>query len=307
VGARLHQQARDVTLVARGAHLEAIRAGGLRLIDPDGEVALRIPAVGGPEEIQFDPDVVVLLGMKSQDTEAAVARLARVAPSSTAVVCMQNGVANERVALRYFDAVYGMCIVCPAVHLEPGTVEASAAGISGLFDVGRYPRGSDACAEEIARAFTEARCESVARPDIMRWKYRKLLNNLSNVLDALCGPESRDNDVSRRARDEGIACLAAAGIEVVTEAEDKERRGDALQWGSAAARSRPGASTWQSLARGASVETDYLNGEIALLGRLHDVPTPVNRALVELVREVSRAGIGPGSLSIEEVIRRVGG
>jgi 2-dehydropantoate 2-reductase len=140
----------------------------------------------------------------------------------------------------------------------------------------------------------------------MRWKYRKLLNNLSNVMDALCGSQARDSEVTRRASDEGVACLAAAGIDVVSEEEDRERRGAALQFGSAAARSRPGASTWQSLARGAGIETDYLNGEIVLLGRLHGVPTPVNRALVDLAREVSRAGVAPGSLSQDEVMRRVG-
>ncbi len=305
VGARLHQGGHDVTLVARGAHLDAIRAQGLRLVDPGGEVTLRIPVVALPEEIEPGTDLVVLLGMKSQDTEEAVARLARVVSSSTTVVCMQNGVANERVALRHFEDVYGMCIVCPAVHVEPGTVEASADGVTGLFDVGRYPSGSDARADEIAAAFTASRCESVARPDIMRWKYRKLLNNLGNALDALCGPEGRESEMGDRARDEGVACLAAASIEVVSAEEDRERRGDALRWGSPASKSRPGASTWQSLARGAGVETDYLNGEIVLLGRLHSVPTPVNRALVDLVHEASRAGTRPGSMGVADVIDRI--
>ena len=305
VGARLHQGSHDVTLVARGAHLDAIRTDGLRLVDPDGEVALRIPVAAGPEELAFGPDLVVVLAMKSQDTGEAVARLARVAPSTTTVVCMQNGVANERVGLRYFEPVYGMCIVCPAVHVEPGRVEASAAGVTGLFDVGRYPRGSDARADEIADTFTASRCESFARPDIMRWKYRKLLNNLGNALDALCGPEGRESEVGDRARDEGVECLAAANIDVVSAEEDRERRGDALRWGSPASTSRPGASTWQSLARGAGVETDYLNGEIVLLGRLHGVATPVNQALVDLVHQASRAGTRPGSMSVEDVIGRI--
>jgi 2-dehydropantoate 2-reductase len=198
-----------------------------------------------------------------------------------------------------------MCIVCPAVHLEPGRVEASARDVSGLFDVGRYPAGADRVAHEIAEAFTAARCASVARPDIMRWKYRKLLNNLGNALDALAGPEGRASEVGVRAREEGEACLEAAGIDVASEAEDKDRRGDALRWGSPASQSRPGASTWQSLARGASVETPYLNGEIVLLGRLHGVPTPVNEALIDLVRDASHAGTLPGSIPLDEVIRRI--
>src|SRR5262245_50210669 len=245
VGGRLHQDGHDVTLLARGAHLVAFRAGGLRLVDPAGEVTLPLPAVADPGEIEFAPGDVVLLGMKSQDTVDAVAHLAEAASASTLVVCMQNGVANERAALRRFESVYGMCIVCPAVHLEPGKVEAFAGEITGLFDVGGYPNGTDAHVVAIAAAFTSARCESIARDAIMRWKYRKLLNNLSNVLDALCGPEARDNEVSRRAMDEGVACLEAAAIDVVSEADDRARRGEALKWGSAASRSRPGASTWQ--------------------------------------------------------------
>ncbi len=67
-----------------------------------------------------------------------------------------------------------------------------------------------------------------------------------------------------------------------------------LQWGSAASRSRPGASMWQSLARGVSIEADYLNGEIVLLGRLHGVPTPVNAALLDLVKQAAREGITAG-------------
>ena len=114
----------------------------------------------------------------------------------------------------------------------------------------------------------------------MRWKYGKLLNNLGNAVDALCGPDPEARPLQRRAWEEGAACLAAAGIDAVTPEEDAARRGDRFQWGGDAARSRPGASSWQSLARGTgSIEADYLNGEIVLLGRLHGVPTPVNLLL----------------------------
>ena len=72
--------------------------------------------------------------------------------------------------------------------------------------------------------------------------------------------------------------LTAAGIEFVAdEVNDVEARWERLDVQPIAGRERAGSSTRQSLARGtATVETDYLNGEIALLGRLHGVPTPVN-------------------------------
>jgi 2-dehydropantoate 2-reductase len=66
---------------------------------------------------------------------------------------------------------------------------------------------------------------------------------------------------------------------------------------------RPGAgSTWQSLARGAgSIEVDFLNGEITLLGRLHGVPTPANETLQVLADRMAREQQAPGSISPDEV------
>ena len=305
VGARLHEHGHDVVFIARGAHYEAMRGSGLRLQSPEGLVTFPVEVVDDPRHVDFRADDVVVLGMKSQDTHDALVALSAAAPSSTPVVCMQNGVANELAALRFFSPVYGVCIVCPAVHLEPGLVEAYATGTTGLFDIGRFPNGPDDLAERIAAALSSSTCESVARPDIMRWKYRKLVNNLSNAIDALCGPGERYGELNTRARDEGIRCLTAAGIELVTQEEDRERRGEMLQWGGTASQSRPGASMWQSLSRGVSIEADYLNGEIVLLGRLYDVPTPVNAALLELVKRASREGIKPGTFSMDEVIRQV--
>ena len=61
---------------------------------------------------------------------------------------------------------------------------------------------------------------------------------------------------------------------------------------------RPGGSTTQSLARGTgSIETDWLNGEIVLLGRLHGVPTPANGYFLGLGARLVREGRGPGAVA----------
>jgi hypothetical protein len=74
--------------------------------------------------------------------------------------------------------------------------------------------------------------------------------------------------------------LAAAGIDPVSEAEERERRGDILQIGEVPGRPRSGGSTWQSLQRRTgTVESDYLNGEIVSLGREYDVATPANELI----------------------------
>jgi 2-dehydropantoate 2-reductase len=70
---------------------------------------------------------------------------------------------------------------------------------------------------------------------------------------------------------------------------------------------RSGSSTWQSLARHTGeVETDYLNGEIALLGRLHGVATPVNAALCRLAARVAIDGAGPHALTARDVLSEAG-
>ena len=253
VGGRLALHGHDVVLIARGAHHDAIRDSGLRIESPDGVETVPIPVVDTPSAIGFEPDDIVLLCVKSQDTAGALSALAASAPPDVPVVCVQNGVANERVVLRRFPNVYGVCVVCPAVHVEPGVVEANAAPIAGILDIGRFPHNADAeidaLADAVASALVASTFSSEARPDIMRWKYGKLLNNLSNAIDALCGREARGGDLNRLARAEGEACLDAAGIARVSREEDAERRGELFQWGSAAAMSRGGSSSWQSLAR----------------------------------------------------------
>jgi 2-dehydropantoate 2-reductase len=303
LGARLHQHGHDVALVARGAHHDAIRDHGLRLVAPDESVVLPIPVFPTSAAVGITDDDVVLLCVKAQDTVEVLNDLVRVAPD-VPIVCAQNGVVNEREALRRFADVYGVCVMCPAVHLEPGVVEANAAPVTGILDLGRIPHGVDDRAEAIAAAFSGSTYASVARPDIMRWKYGKLLNNLANALDALFGREVRGSELGQRTRAEGEAVLAAAGIDAVGRDEDAERRGDLLPLGSRAATERLGSSSWQSLARGTgAIEADYLNGEVVLLGRLHGVPTPVNAALQRLANDAARRGVEPRSLSPDVLIR----
>jgi 2-dehydropantoate 2-reductase len=307
IGARLHEHGHDVVLVARGHHLDVIRDSGLRIESPAGAQTLRIPAVAHPSELELGNGDVVLVAVKSQDTGEALNALADVAPRSLPLACAQNGVENERAALRLFDRVYGIHVMVPATHLEPGVVQASSSPVTGLLDLGRYPAGTDETSQELAAAFNRSSFDSLARPDIMRWKYRKLLMNLGNAVEAVFAPGPEQDEIDRRAQAEGEAVLRAAGIDFATRAEDRERRRDLLQIKPIAGEKRGGGSTWQSLARGAgSTEADYLNGEIVLLGRLHGIPTPVNEALQRLARRWVRERRKPGTLSAAEFERALG-
>jgi 2-dehydropantoate 2-reductase len=309
VAGHLVQIGADVVGVARGAHLEKIRADGLRLLTPHGSTTVRFPVADDPAALRPQRDDLVILAVKSQDTAAALHSLVAAGGRDAAVACFQNAVANERAAARYFERVYGVVVMCPATHLEPGVVAVHSAGVPALFDVGRFPSGLDDDAETLAATLATAGFDTRAVPDVMRWKYTKLLLNLGNAAEALTGVNPRDGRLPDLARREGEACLTAAGIPFASAAEDRARRGDKLRdIRPAGGQAHLGSSTWQSLARGTgSVEADWLNGEIVLLGRLTGFPTPVNALLQRLIADVAATGGAPGAFSEREILARLPG
>jgi 2-dehydropantoate 2-reductase len=309
IGGRLADAGHDVALVARGPHAEALREYGLRLATPERVISVALPVAESAAELGLQDDDVLVLATKTHQTLEILDALPR---RDLPVVCAQNGVANERMALRRCSEVYGMVVMLPAVHLEPGRVDAQGTPYSGLLDVGRYPSGVDATARTVARALSQSGFVSKAVPDVMRWKHAKLLRNLGNAIEALCGHDlSRDErrqaaDVERRARTEAERCFRAAGIAWASDDEWVARRGNQVEYAPVEGRSRSGGSTWQSLARGApGLEGDYLNGEIVLLGRLHGVSTPVNRMLQQVAAEAARAGAAPGSIRPQQLLDRL--
>ncbi len=306
LGGRLYEHGHDVVLVARGRHFEAISDHGLRLESPDGSSLLDIPAVRDPGELEFRTGDVVLLTVKSQHSAAALRTLATCLSNPVPVVCVQNGVENERQALRLFSDVYGVSVMCPAAHLDAGVVHSFSAPITGILDVGRCPAGEDDLAERITEAFRASAFASEVRPDIMRWKYRKLLTNLGNALEAVCGPDARHGPAAKAVAREGEDCLRAAGIDFASADEDTARRNGLITMRPIAGLVRPGGSSWQSLKRGTgTIETDFLNGEVVLLGRLVGVPTPANRTLQLLADGMAQRRMPPGAVSQEDFLSRV--
>ncbi|SCG74909.1 ketopantoate reductase [Micromonospora echinaurantiaca] len=313
IGVRLAEAGHDVTLVARGAHLDAIRQRGLTLRQPEREQTARLPAVDRPGDRPLPADTVLVLTVKSQDTVGALAAWADapVAGGGTAgerlpLFIAQNGVANEPAALRLFAEVHPVCVWLPATHLEPGVVVANGHPHPGMLHLGRYPTGSDAVDRAVAADLTGAGFVAPVRDDVMRWKYGKLLANLGNGLQALLGRDIPD-DLAGRVRAEAEAVLAAAGIAHTSRAEEVAERGDLVQHRPVGGAERAGGSTWQSLARGAgSAEADHLNGEIVLLGRLHGVPTPANAAVQVAVRRAVRERIPAGGFPLAELTKMIG-
>jgi 2-dehydropantoate 2-reductase len=267
---------------------------------------------------------VLIIATKTQDVEGVLADWAwqpvageTVAADALPVVCAQNGVASERFALRRFRQVYAMYVWLPATHLEPGTVQAQGTPLAGVLGVGRYPSGTDAAIEQISADLAASRLLAPVAADVMRWKYGKLLDNLNNAIEALCGraatgfagePAAADaGELYRRTRAEGVAALAAAGIAFAAPEELAAVRGASVRIERIDGATRTGGSSWQSLIRGTgTIEADFLNGEVVLLGREHLVPTPVNAALQRLANLAAREHRTPGFMTPGQVLAAAG-
>lgn len=324
IGGRLAQAGTPTVLVARGDHLTALQRSGIRLRSPDADVRVPVRAVAGPTEIELTPDDVLVVTTKTHQASAALAAWAdapvtggdgrvSTAGEQLPILMALNGVASEEMALRYFRRVFGVCVWMPAVHLEPGEVIIRSTPTTGTFHVGRVPvevaePADTALLRRLQDDWTGAGLRVTLPDDVMPWKYRKLVSNIANAVEALVGSRDDIGPVVDAAQAEARRVLDAAGVVYTDDEEEKAAR----------ARSSPvrpvpgepaelGGSTWQSLTRGTgNVESDYLNGEIVRLANRHRLAAPINTGLASLARRAAADGRRPGSVSAEDLALTLG-
>ncbi|MEO8266179.1 MAG: 2-dehydropantoate 2-reductase N-terminal domain-containing protein [Ilumatobacteraceae bacterium] len=305
IGGRLRQGGADVALVARPAHATAIRDAGLTVRSAQGSEVVEIEAVTSIDQLEPTGDDVVLITAKTQDTPQIHSALFDWDPA-VSVVCGTNGVEHERMALRRFARVYAMVIQLPAQFERPGEVTVLCAPSNAILDVGRYPSGVDETATHLAALIDGSpRLLSEADDDVMTKKYAKLLVNLGNVADAACGIAGRRARVTAAALEEGQRAYRAAGIrweQTAERVEQYKERAKTMRFDIPAGDTFIGGSTWQSLMKGGrTLETDYFNGEIIMLGRLHGVPTPTNEFLQQYASRLLRGEVQVGSVTTDQL------
>jgi len=306
LAAELHDNGVDAVLVARGAHGEAIRSGGLRIRRPHTTDVVRVPVVSGPDDIALQPDDVLVLAVKAQDVENVLQTWSWLpvtgggVAADLPVLTLQNGLATEDAVLRRFREVYAATAWIAVSHLTPGEVVSPSWPTVGIVWLGPHRSGTPERAERIAADLRTARFVATAVDEVARWKAHKLRGNVSNGLDLFTGSEADLAEAGTQLLAELDAVYAAAGIVPIDPA--------------AAVSDVPGLqidavpghehrrSTWQSFARGAGSEVDYLNGEVVLLGRLHGVPTPVNEALQHVLGLRSASGSSTDPIDVSELL-----
>ena len=164
--------------------MQAIRKEGLQLMSEGMLRHIKVSAIEDLRTLTPRPDDILLLTVKSQDTEAAARQLSNIYGPRTAIVLLQNAVSNEELLAQRFEQVYGGMVEVSGNYLSPGIVEHAR---NNLVVIGRYPEGVDGLAERITAGLTVAGFRVECHPQVINLKWWKLLLNVNNALLALLG------------------------------------------------------------------------------------------------------------------------
>jgi len=287
-GAKLAQAGAPVTLIGRPAHVEAIRANGLLFESGAHSHRVAIDADTRADALR-DADLV-LLCVKTLDTEASARTIAQLARPDAVVVSMQNGVDNvERIAqCSGLDALAAVVYVATSMP-GPGHLRHGGRGDLVLGEYGAPPAGASRApdrARRVADVFERAGVPCPVSEDIRSALWTKLVMNcvfnaisaLSRVRYGVMVADARTRDLMREIVDE---CCAVARADGVSLPGPDALYDAALQL--AQAMSSATSSTEQDLARGKRTEIASLNGYVARRADALGVPAPASRVLTTLV------------------------
>ena len=306
VGGHLVRAGYDVLLIGRPGHVKAINEHGLHLITPTGTHILQIPAVTGPDQIDYKADDVIFLCMKGQDTEGALCNLLAVT-EDVPVFCFQNGVRNEEIATQYFPRVYGVMVRVGAVYLIDGKAIARR-DPPGWFVIGCYPEGTDELVEVVATKLRTAGFFVKTTPDVMPYKWGKLMGNVANAIGAITNAKRDDVEpIIRVAQREFRNILTQAGIRWVSPEELAQEWQEITAPLHGRLDTEAQSSTWQSLARNqGTVETEFLNGEVVRLAKKLGRQAPINEMLLRISQEMAANREPPGKYTLAQLCKLLG-
>ena len=301
IGGHLSRAGYDVVLIGRPGRVNIINEKGLGLVTPSGVFNNKIPAVTEPKMIDFDKDDLVFFCMKGQDTESAVNDLKKVV-DDIPVFCFQNGVRNEEIVAGRFKDVYQVMVRVGAEYLDDEKVLARR-DPPGWFIISRYPKGMDNKMEAAAEILRNAGFFVKTVEDAMPYKWGKLLVNTFNAVDALCsGDRKQIREVMEKVMQESVSIMEKAGIRWVSQEETANSWPEITAPLKGQLTSVPHSSTWQSLARSqGSVETDFLNGEFVRLAEKTGMKAPLNKKLMELMKQAAENNDPHGKYTVQEL------
>jgi 2-dehydropantoate 2-reductase len=284
-GGMLARAGHAVTLVGRAPHVQAMQRDGLWL--DTTRFQARVAVQASTEAAAVQGAQLVLVCVKSGDTEAAGAALAPHLAPGAWVFSLQNGVDNaQRLQALLRREVLPALVYVAAEMAGPGHVKHHGRGELVI--------GPSAASEAVAALFTAAGVPVEVSANVLGALWAKLIlncawNALSAITQQTYGELGTGEGVQALQREVMDECLAVARAEGVTLAGDAQAHWQAI---AALAETMPNqrSSTAQDLARGRTTEIDHLNGHVLRRGQVHGIATPVNRALHTLVKLMEPRG-----------------
>ena len=284
-GAALAKAGADVTFIARGAHLAAIKTNGLKVESARGDSHL-VPTQATDDPGSIGPVDVVLFCVKLWDVESAGQASKPLVGLDTAVIPLQNGIdAAERLApIVGARAVMGGVASISATIAAPGLIRQTGTGMRMVF--GEFDGTSSARGQAFAAMCAKAGIDGVLSPAILTdlWMKFILLASNAGVMALARLPVGKLRD------DPDIApWFAAAYAEVVAvgRAAGVALPGDAVERVVAFNRNAPPQlipSMAVDLLRGNRIELPWLSGKVVELGRKHGVPTPTHALMYAMLK-----------------------
>jgi 2-dehydropantoate 2-reductase len=283
-GAKLATAGHDVTFVARGKHLDAMRRNGLRIVSPLGDITVQAPQAVD-DVAKLDEVDLVLIAVKLWDTERAAESLKSVVAKDTAVLSFQNGVHKDEILARYLpkESILGGVCYIAAVISEPGVVTHS--GSMQKLTFGEYDGRRSERVETFHAACQDAGITAEISNDIRRaiWEKFVFLVGLSGTTASIrkeIGP-IRDNPRTRAflldVMREAVAVGRAKGVDLPPDfAEDRLAFCDTIP-------ATMTSSMHHDLGRGNRLELPWLSGGVAGFGHELGIPTPKNDAIVDIL------------------------
>jgi len=283
-GARLARAGYDVSFIARGTQLAALRKSGLRVLSPGGDMHIEhVTATDDPRQV--GPVDLVLFGVKLWDTEAAAQLVMPMVAGDTAVVSLQNGVSKDEMlgsVLGDHAVMGGVCYIAATIA-EPGVIRHS--GAMQRIVLGEYNGVPSERGTAFLTACRKAGIDAEINPDIRRviWEKFVFLVGLSGTTSTVRLPIGaiRSNPRTRGllldTMREVVAVGRAAGVNLADDfAEQRLTFCDTLP-------AEMTSSMHNDLERGNRLEVEWLSGDVVKRGRVAGVATPVNRVLHDIL------------------------
>ena len=283
-GAKLQQAGADVHFVARGAHLAALRTHGLTVESPLGDI--RLPHVNASDEpADIGAADIVWLSVKLWDMEVAIRSIRPLIGPATGVISFQNGVQKDDLLRAAFgeNAVMGGVAYIATNIDRPGVIKHTGTMqrlIFGEYD-GRRSRRAEMLLDAALRGGINAELSDDIRKAI--WEKFVFLVGLSGSTTTMretIGP-IRSNPRSREflveLMRETVAVGRALGVALPPDCADQRLAFvDGLP-------PQMTSSMHHDLKAGKRLEVSWLSGGVAQLGEHADVPTPMNRAVWDIL------------------------